>query len=373
MALIKRYRDILLGVAIGAFLVTAVIAAGSADGATEWSRLLPFSQQNLLIMRQARSILEQYHVDDTKAPDEEKLFFGSMQGMVSAVEDPYTRFVAPEQLREENMEMEGEYGGLGMYIGQRDGKILVISPIEETPADRAGVKPMDEIVKVDEKVVVGMHQNDVVKMLRGAPDTSVTVWMRRKDEEELKSFKMTREIINIKTVRFEMIDQIAYIRLNNFHHKTAIELEDAVREAAAKNASGIVLDMRNNPGGLLNIAVDVASLFRACRQHQGQGSPLRRHDLRNQREGDQSAARRHDQRGERERRRNRGGRSSGQKARSAGRDEELRKGVRPVPFQPARQLRYVCDDCALHHAVGSHHRPEGPVAGLRRRGRPYGG
>ena len=261
MALIKRYRDILLGVAIGAFLVTAVIAAGSADGATEWSRLLPFSQQNLLIMRQARSILEQYHVDDTNAPEEEKLFFGSMRGMVSAVEDPYTRFVAPEQLREENMEMEGEYGGLGMYIGQRDGKILVISPIEETPADRAGVKPMDEIVKVDEKVVVGMHQNDVVKMLRGAPDTSVTVWMRRKDEEELKSFKMTREIINIKTVRFEMIDQIAYIRLNNFHHKTAIELEDAVREAAAKNASGIVLDMRNNPGGLLNIAVDVASLF----------------------------------------------------------------------------------------------------------------
>ena len=261
IALIKRYRDILVGIVIGAFLVTAVISAGSADGASEWARLLPFSQQNLLIMRQARSIIEQYHVDDAKTPDEEKLFFGSMKGMVSALEDPYTRFVEPEQLREENMEMEGEYGGLGMYIGQRDGKILVISPIEETPADRAGVKPMDEIVKVDEKVVVGMHQNDVVKILRGAPDTSVTVWVRRKGEDELKSFKMTREIINIKTVRFEMMDKTAYIRLNNFHHKTAGELEEAIREAIAKKADGIVLDMRNNPGGLLNIAIDVASLF----------------------------------------------------------------------------------------------------------------
>lgn len=257
----RRCRDIFLGAVVGGFLVTGIIAAVAADGTSEWSRLLPFSQQNLMIMRQARSILEMYHVDSEKGVGEKKLFFGSLKGMVSAVDDPYTRFVEPEQLSEENMEMEGEYGGLGMYIGQRDGKILVISPIEDTPADKAGVKPMDEIVKVNDKVVVGMDQNDVVKMLRGPAKTPITVWMRRTGENELKSFTMTREVINIKTVRLEMIDKTAYIRLNNFHHKTAIELADAIKEAKGKKATGIVLDMRNNPGGLLNIAVDVASQF----------------------------------------------------------------------------------------------------------------
>ena len=259
--MIKRSRDVLLGILIGVFLAAGVIVAGTADGANEWSRLLPFTQQHLMMMRQARNYLEQNHVEEEKPLTEEALYHGAMKGMVSAVGDPYTRYVEPEQLREENMEMEGEYGGLGMYIGQRDGKLLVISPIEETPAAEAGVKPMDEIVKVDEKVVLGMNQNEVVKLLRGAPDTSVAVWMRRKDEDELLQFKMTRKVINIKTVRFEMLDDIGYVRLNNFHHKTAIELAEAIVQAKEKKAVGLILDMRNNPGGLLNIAVDVASQF----------------------------------------------------------------------------------------------------------------
>jgi carboxyl-terminal processing protease len=257
---LKRLRDILLGVIIGGVITISVIMSGTADGANELSRLLPFSQQNLLVMRQARNIIEMYFIDGER-PNEEKLFFGSMRGMVAAVEDPYTRFVEPEQLDEENMEMEGEYGGLGMYVGQRDGKILVISPIEDTPADKAGIKPLDEIVKIDDKVVVGMDQNEVVKMLRGPADTSLKVWMRRSGENELLSFDLTREVINIKTVRMEMIDGIAYIKLNNFHHKTAAELEGVLQEAKLKEAAGIILDMRNNPGGLLNIAVDVASQF----------------------------------------------------------------------------------------------------------------
>lgn len=260
---LKKYRDLILGVAIGVLLTTGVILAGTADGSSEWSRLLPFTQQHLMVMRQARSILEMYHVDgeEKKKAQEENLFYGSMKGMVAAIDDPYTRFVEPERLSEENMEMEGEYGGLGMYIGQRDGKLLVISPIEDTPADKAGIKPMDEIVKVDDKIVVGMDQNEVVKMLRGAPQTSVKVTMRRMGEDELLDFTLTREIINIKTVRLEMIDKIAYLRLNNFHHKTAQELREAMQQVKANKADGIILDMRNNPGGLLNIAVDVASQF----------------------------------------------------------------------------------------------------------------
>ena len=256
----RRFRDVFIGIVIGGFLVTGIIAATASDSSSEWTRLLPFSQQNLLVMKQVRSLLEMYQVD-TKTQDEKKFFFGSMKGMVASIGDPYTRFVEPQQLKEENEEMEGEYGGLGMYIGQREGKILVISPIDGTPAARAGIKPMDEIVKVNDKIVVGMDQGDVVKMLRGTPKTSVTVWMRRSGLSELKSFKMTREVINIKTVRMEMIDKTAYIRINNFHYKTSGELAEAIKSASSKKATGIILDVRNNPGGLLNSAVDVASQF----------------------------------------------------------------------------------------------------------------
>ncbi|MDR1137296.1 MAG: S41 family peptidase [Synergistaceae bacterium] len=257
----KRVRDILMGAFIGGFVVTAIMTAGASDYAGELSKLLPFTQHNLMTMSQVRNYLETFFVDEENLPNEQKLFYGSLKGMISAIEDPYTRFVDPEQRDEEEMEMEGEYGGLGMYIGSRDGKILVISPIEDTPADRVGVKPLDEIVKIDEEVVIGMDQNDVVKILRGLPNTSVTVWMRRGGEDELKSFEMVREIINIKTVRSQMMDKIAYIKLNNFHLKSALELNNAIFNASESGAEGIILDMRNNPGGLLNVAVDVASLF----------------------------------------------------------------------------------------------------------------
>ena len=259
--MLKRFRDVVLGVFIGMFMVTAIIAAGASDSGSEWSRLLPFSQRNLMTMRQVRNNLEAFFVDEDKLPDEQKYFFGSLKGMIDAVDDPYTRFVEPEQLREEGIEMEGEYGGVGMYIGSRDGKILVISPMEGTPAFNAGLQPLDEIVRIDDKVVIGMSQNDVANMLKGAPNTDVTVWVRRTGEDELLSFPITREIINIKTVRSEMIDDIAYIKLNNFHLKTAAELREAIDAAIDSDSSGIVLDMRNNPGGLLNAAVDVASMF----------------------------------------------------------------------------------------------------------------
>lgn len=257
----RRIKDIFLGLITGGLLATSIFAWAS-DGGGEWYRLLPFTQQHMMVMKQARSILETYHVDGEKSPTEAKFFHGSMKGMVEAFGDPYTRFVEPEQLKEENMEIEGEYGGVGMYVGQRDGRTLVISPIEDTPAAKAGLKPLDEIVKIDEKVVMGLDQNEVVKLLRGPAKTKVTVWVRRSGVSGLKSFTLVREVINIKTVRMEMqTGQIAYIRLNQFNQKTSSELENVLKTAKAKKAAGIVLDLRNNPGGLLNSAVDVASQF----------------------------------------------------------------------------------------------------------------
>jgi carboxyl-terminal processing protease len=108
------------------------------------------------LMKQARAIIETYQVDSAEKPaEEDKLLYGAIKGMVEAWGDPYTRFVDPGQLKEEEIEMEGEYGGLGIYIGQRDGKTLVISPIEDTPADRVGLKPQDQIVKIEDEIILG--------------------------------------------------------------------------------------------------------------------------------------------------------------------------------------------------------------------------
>ena len=256
-------RDMVCGVVLGALVVTGILAANAGDGTpTDGSRGLPFSPQNLMILKQARSILELYHVDGDKGPGEKKLFYGAMKGVVGATGDPYTRFVEPEQLKEESIEMEGQYGGLGIYIGQKDRKTLVISPIEGTPADRAGLKPMDEIVKVGDKVIVGMDQNEVVKMLRGPAKTKVRIWVRRNGKDQLLKFDLVREVVRIKSARMEMLPGgYAYIRLVHFNQKSGAELQEAIRTAESKNAKGILLDLRNNPGGLLNAAVDVASLF----------------------------------------------------------------------------------------------------------------
>ena len=189
------------------------------------------------------------------------MYHGAVKGLVESVGDPFTRFVTPKALEEENIEMEGEYGGLGIYITTREGRTTVIAPIEDTPADKAGLKPLDEIVKVEDKSVIGMTSDEVVKMLRGPSGKAVKIWIRRKNVDKLLPFSIVREVIKIKTVRLEMIDNVAYIKLNQFNFKTDQELEAAIKTAKTKKAKGILLDLRNNPGGLLDSCVNVTSQF----------------------------------------------------------------------------------------------------------------
>lgn len=225
--------------------------------------ILPFETQYVWMMKQARTILETYHVNgDKDKKSDEELFYGAMKGMVAAWGDPYSRFVDPNELKQEEIDIEGEYGGLGLYIGSRDGKILVVSPIEGTPADKAGLQPMDEIVKVDDDVVLGWNINDVVEKLRGKPGTSVTVWVRREGHDELLRFDMTRELIKIDSVNQKRLtNDVAYIRITHFTQKTAEEMQRALNTALETKAKGLVLDLRNNPGGLLDASVAVADCF----------------------------------------------------------------------------------------------------------------
>ena len=242
---------------------TIAIRTARAADISEIERISPFDTRSLWLLRQARAIIETYQVDaETRHVTEEQLVHGAIMGMVQAWEDPYTRFVTPSQLREERIQMEGQYGGVGMYIGDRNGRVLVISPIEDTPADRAGLRPMDQIVRIGDEMALGWDSREVVRRLRGQPNTPVTLWIRREDEEELLKFDLVREMITIRSVRHEMLyDDIGYLRLTNFMQTTEADAEQAVRDMMNQGARGLILDLRNNGGGLLNVCINIASMF----------------------------------------------------------------------------------------------------------------
>lgn len=259
----KRNNIIKICAVLILLTVSGLILAANAGDFTDLSRITPFEPKSLWLMKQARAIIETYHVDAASEDvTEEDLVYGALKGMVSAWGDPYTRFVDPQNLKDEEIEMKGEYGGLGIYIGQRDGMTMVISPIEDTPADKAGLKPKDQIVKIEDEMILGWDSHEVVKRLRGKPGTSVTIWVRREGEDSLLRFEIVRQIIKLRSVRFEMLeDKLGYLRLSQFKIQTAEDVRTALNDLQDQGARGIVLDLRNNGGGLLNSAVDISSFF----------------------------------------------------------------------------------------------------------------
>ena len=242
---------------------TLAMRVARASDIPDIERISPFNARSLWLVRQARAIIETYQVDAESRPvTEEQLVHGAIKGMIEAWQDPYTRFVSPSQLRDEEIHMGGQYGGVGMYIGDRSGRILVISPIEDTPAERAGLKPMDHIVKIGDEVALGWDSREVVRRLRGQPNTEVTIWIRRENEEELLRFDLIREMITIRSVRHEMLaDDIGYLRLTHFNQQTDVEAERSVREMIDNGARGLIMDLRNNGGGLLSVCINIASMF----------------------------------------------------------------------------------------------------------------
>ena len=261
MKTLKKYRDIVLGVLVGVILMTVIPGGYASKG--ELSQIAPFSTDSLWLLKQARVIVEAYQVDAASNDvDESEMVHGAMRGMLGAWKDPYTRFLDPQQLEDEKTSLEGSFGGLGINIASRDGKILVINPIEGTPADKAGLRPMDEIVRVNDDIVIGWELDKVVKMLRGDPGTEVTVGIRRKNAAGLLDFKIVRDMIKIETVHSEMLGgDIGYIRLRQFIKTSAADVGKAVIDLKNKKAKGLILDLRNNGGGLLDSARDICDLF----------------------------------------------------------------------------------------------------------------
>ena len=202
--------------------------------------------------------------DYVEPVDDKKLISEAINGMLSGL-DPHSAYLDAEAFRELQVGTQGEFGGLGIEVGMEDGFVKVIAPIEDTPAYRAGLKPGDLIIKLDDTNVKGMTLNDAVKRMRGKPNTQITLTIVRKGEVKPLVVTLTRAVIKIQSVKSKLLEPgYAYFRVTQFQEHTGETLAAAIQSLYKQNQGalrGIVLDLRNDPGGLLNGAVAVSSAF----------------------------------------------------------------------------------------------------------------
>ena len=196
--------------------------------------------------------------------EDKKLINEALNGMLSGL-DPHSTFLDLDHFKDLEMGTTGEFGGLGIEVGMEDGYVLVISPIEDTPAYKAGLKSGDLIMKLDSTSVQGLTLNDAVKLMRGKPGTSIILQILRKGINSPFDLKVTRAQIKTKSVKAKLVEpNYAYIRITQFQERTGEDLAKALEKLRAENKfafNGIILDMRNNPGGLLNSSVAVSAAF----------------------------------------------------------------------------------------------------------------
>jgi carboxyl-terminal processing protease len=213
--------------------------------------------EELRIFTEAFSLVRKNYVEEAKPKD---LVYGAIKGMLSSL-DPHSGFLNPEAYKEMQAETKGEFG-IGIQIGIKDGMLTVIAPIEDTPAYKAGIKAGDKIIKINNEYTKDMGLHDAVSKMRGMPKTSVTITILREGWKETKDFSIIRELIKIKSVKSRLLeDDIGYIKISQFQEQTAADLSAALEKLSQEKMNALILDLRNNPGGLLNSAVNVAGRF----------------------------------------------------------------------------------------------------------------
>jgi carboxyl-terminal processing protease len=234
----------LLATLIGRWTIGTVNAQGSYEELKTFTEVLTLIKKN--------------YVDEVKTKD---LITGAIKGMVTSL-DPHSGYMPPESFKELQVETKGEFGGLGIQIGMKDSLLTVIAPIDDTPAYRAGIKAGDKIVKIAGESTKNMELESAVAKMRGPKGTSILLSIFREGWNEPKDFSIVRDIIKIKSVKPKMIDSsIGYIKLTQFQEATAADLSVALANLKKEGMTSIILDLRNDPGGLLNSAVDVAEQF----------------------------------------------------------------------------------------------------------------
>lgn len=201
--------------------------------------------------------VQKHYVDETKPKD---LIQGAIRGMLSTL-DPHSAYMTPEMYKEMQVETRGEFGGVGIQIGVKDNRLAVIAPIEGTPAHRAGIKAGDFIVKVNEDPTKDLTLMDAVQKMRGPKGSKVNLTIQREGATDPLVFTLVRDTIKIESVKSKVIDNLGYVRLTQFQEATGRDLAKAIKQFKEQKVQGAILDLRNNPGGLLTAAVDVSEQF----------------------------------------------------------------------------------------------------------------
>lgn len=246
-------------VSAGVMLGAALTLNYSAVADREAKQALPLDE-----LRAFAEVYGKIKSDYVEPVDDKILITSAINGMLSGL-DPHSAYMDADAFKDLQVGTQGEFGGLGIEVGMEDGFVKVISPIEDTPAFKAGVKPGDLIIKLDDTPIKGMTLNDAVKRMRGKPNTSIVLTILRKGVLKPLTITLVRAVIKVKSVKFKLIENgYGYVRIAQFQERTGEDLARALQTLNKENKGalkGLVLDLRNDPGGLLNSAVGVAAAF----------------------------------------------------------------------------------------------------------------
>ncbi len=253
---VRSFPLFLSGLVLG--LLVSVGHDVLADKDTE-SAPLPLKE-----LRAFTEVFEKIKQDYVEEVDDRTLLTSAIKGMLTGL-DPHSAYLEPEDYEDLRVGTSGEFGGLGIEVTMEDGFVKVVAPIDDTPAERAGVKAGDTIIRLDDTPVKGMALNDAVKVMRGEPGTDITLTIIREGEDQPLKITIERDVIKVKSVKFRTLEEgFGYIRVTQFQSHTGENLREAVSELKRENddaLKGMVLDLRNNPGGVLGAAVAVSDAF----------------------------------------------------------------------------------------------------------------
>ncbi|MEO0054675.1 MAG: hypothetical protein RLZZ50_622, partial [Verrucomicrobiota bacterium] len=253
----RRIVSIGLGVIAGYLMALGVVEVVAAWGIWPDRETSRASDQVTQVMR----LLNKHYVDASEVRSE-KLAEHAIESMVGAL-DPYSQFLPPRAYQNLEEEVDGQFGGIGVQVEEVEGRIVVVAPIAGTPGERAGILRGDVLVEVDGADVRGLKMEEFISKLRGKPGTSVSVTIERGEPVQIIDLKLVREIIKVDSVRDAALlaDGIGYVRVTVFAEKTGEEFQSALKKLREQGAKGLVIDLRNNPGGLLSAAVEMVEPF----------------------------------------------------------------------------------------------------------------
>jgi carboxyl-terminal processing protease len=258
------YRSVSPMLKIAKIMVIALLGVSLAlsfgAGCALGTRTPPGSTQGLDVVGEAWNIIFQDYVERDRL-DASQLSQAAIEGMVEALDDPYTSYLDPETYQLSLSSLEGKFEGIGAQVAVEDEQIIVIAPIADSPADKAGIRAGDVILKIDDKPTAGMSLAEAVLFIRGPRGTSVRLLVLHQGETEPQEIEIVRAEIELTSVRFEMRQDVAYINITYFSEGTDEELSPVLDSITGGAATGIILDLRSNPGGVLTAVVDVASHF----------------------------------------------------------------------------------------------------------------